>query len=266
MESNPVSQPWAIAVFDIDGVVRDVSRSYRRALADTVDHFTDGGYRPTPADIDRLKGEGQWNNDWKASEELIYRYYEAQGRDRNTLALDYETIVAFFQVRYRGQQPDVPSAWDGYICDEPLLMSADYLQALSADGVAWGFFSGATPASARFVLEQRVGINPPVLIAMGDAPDKPNPTGLITAAQRLASDPQLPTIYAGDTVADMLTVWRARYEASDRPWYAVGVLPPHLETASDRDRYAQQLTEAGADCVVEGVEALTSDRVKALLS
>lgn len=266
MESSTVTQPWAIAVFDIDGVVRDVSRSYRRALADTVAHFTDGAYRPTPADIDRLKGEGSWNNDWKASEELIYRHYESQGRDRNTLALDYETIVAFFQVRYRGKQLDVPAAWDGYICDEPLLMSAEYLQSLSSAGIAWGFFSGATPASARFVLEQRLGITPTVLIAMGDAPDKPNPTGLITAAQRLAANPQLPAIYAGDTVADILTVRRARYEASDRPWYAVGVLPPHLETASDRDRYAQQLTEAGADCIVEGVEALTSDRLQALLA
>ena len=29
-----------IIVFDIDGVIRDVSGSYRRALADTVEYFT----------------------------------------------------------------------------------------------------------------------------------------------------------------------------------------------------------------------------------
>jgi HAD superfamily phosphatase len=61
-------------VFDIDGVIRDVAGSYRRALADTVEHFTAGNYRPTPEDIDLLKSEGIWNNDWEASQELIQRY------------------------------------------------------------------------------------------------------------------------------------------------------------------------------------------------
>ena len=59
--------PTAIVVFDIDGVVRDVGNSYRRALADTVEQFTEGAFRPSQADIDRLKAEGIWNNDWEAS-------------------------------------------------------------------------------------------------------------------------------------------------------------------------------------------------------
>ena len=54
----------AIAVFDIDGVIRDVTNSYRRAIADTVEEFTNQQYRPTMQDIDDLKSEGTWNNDW----------------------------------------------------------------------------------------------------------------------------------------------------------------------------------------------------------
>jgi HAD superfamily phosphatase len=54
------SSTHTIIVFDIDGVIRDVSGSYRRALADTVEHFTNNAYRPTPADIDKLKSEGIW--------------------------------------------------------------------------------------------------------------------------------------------------------------------------------------------------------------
>ena len=73
------NSPVAIAVFDIDGVVRDVSGSYRRAIADTVEQFTAGAYRPTPDDIDLLKSEGIWNNDWEGSQELVYRYFERQG-------------------------------------------------------------------------------------------------------------------------------------------------------------------------------------------
>jgi HAD superfamily phosphatase len=34
----------SIFVFDIDGVIRDVSGSYRRALADTVEYFTNADY------------------------------------------------------------------------------------------------------------------------------------------------------------------------------------------------------------------------------
>ena len=136
----------AIVVFDIDGVVRDVSCSYRRAIADTVEYFTANAYRPTSVDIDLLKSEGVWNNDWEASQELIYRYFEAQGRSRQQLQLDYKDIVAFFQARYRGTDPE---KFTGYICDEPLLLQPSYLEQLTLAGMRWGFFSGATRDSAN---------------------------------------------------------------------------------------------------------------------
>lgn len=79
MTSNSLQ---AIAVFDIDGVIRDVGQSYRRALADTVEALTDGQFRPTMADIDAIKAEGSWNNDWLASQEFVYRFWENQGRSR----------------------------------------------------------------------------------------------------------------------------------------------------------------------------------------
>lgn len=109
----------AIVVFDIDGVVRDVGGSYRRALADTVEKFTQGAYRPSSQEIDTLKAEGTWNNDWEASEELTYRYFEGQGVARSATHLSYEAMVVFFQSRYRGADPN---HWTGYIRDEPLLM------------------------------------------------------------------------------------------------------------------------------------------------
>ena len=169
-------------VFDIDGVVRDVGGSYRRALADTVEHFTAGAYRPTQADIDQLKSEGIWNNDWEASQEFIYRYFEAQGQPRSHIQLDYPAIVAFFQSRYRGSDPE---NWTGYICHEPLLLQPSYLEQLTTAGIPWGFFSGATRGSATYVLERRLGLKSPVLIAMEDAPGKPDPTGLLATVRQL---------------------------------------------------------------------------------
>ena len=127
----------AIVVFDIDGVVRDVSNSYRRALADTVEEFTQGQFRPVQADIDALKAEGLWNNDWEASREMVYRFFEQQGVERSQLQLDYSSLVLFFQRRYRGPDPENPDHWTGYICQEPLLMSTAYLERLTAAGIAW---------------------------------------------------------------------------------------------------------------------------------
>lgn len=250
----------AVVVFDIDGVVRDVAGSYLRALADTVEHFTHQAYRPTLAEVDLLKAEGLWNNDWEAAQELIYRYFEAQGQPRSSLNLSYPELVDFFQGRYRGQN------WDGYIQDEPLLLSSAYLNQLTATQIAWGFFSGATRASATYVLETRLGLQPPVLVAMEDAPGKPDPTGLLEAVRQLtepcANAEEIPVLYVGDTVADLQTVERASRLQPARTWVGVGVIPPHV---SDRAAYKNRLQEAGAALVVNNVEELTVDAIAHLI-
>ncbi|WP_071190334.1 TIGR01548 family HAD-type hydrolase [Trichormus sp. NMC-1] len=257
-------QTNTIVVFDIDGVIRDVGGSYRRALADTVEHFTDQAYRPTPVDIDNLKSEGIWNNDWEASQEFIYRYLETQGQNRAQLQLDYEIIVTYFQTRYRGTDSE---NWNGYICNEPLLAQPSYFQQLTQSGICWGFFSGATRGSATYVLEKRLGLQSPVLIAMEDAPGKPDPTGLFATISVLENGlDQKPTVvYVGDTVADMYTVEKARNLDNSRTWLAVGVLPPHVqETAPRRDAYAETLIQAGANIVLSNVQELTFKQIKEL--
>ncbi len=238
--------PAAIVVFDIDGVVRDVAGSYRRAIADTVAHFTQGQYRPTLDDIDVLKREGIWNNDWKASQELIYRHYEGQGQGRETVTLDYDRLVDFFQSRYRGED------FNGYIKDEPLLLSPAYLEQLTQADIAWGFFSGATRGSALYVLTTRLQILNPVLIAMEDAPSKPDPTGLIATVNQLLGEadapslicpPEIPIVYIGDTVADLQTVNQARQQYPNHAWWGIGVIPPHVQ---NHDAYRQYLEGVGA--------------------
>ncbi|BAZ53450.1 HAD-superfamily subfamily IA [Nostoc sp. NIES-4103] len=256
----------AIVVFDIDGVVRDVSGSYRRAIADTVEYFTNQAYRPSSLDIDQLKSEGVWNNDWEASQELIYRYFTAQGQSREQLQLDYNAIVAFFQSRYRGTDPD---NWTGYICDEPLLLQPSYLEELTQASIGWGFFSGATRGSANYVLVKRLGLQSPVLIAMEDAPGKPDPTGLFATVEQLENglDETSAIIYVGDTVADMYTVGKAREINPHRTWIGVGVLPPHVQETSARSHaYGETLLEAGAAVVLSNVQQLNSVKIEEIVS
>jgi HAD superfamily phosphatase len=258
----------AIVIFDIDGVIRDVGGSYRRALADTVEQFTNGAYRPTAIDIDTLKGEGIWNNDWEGSQELIYRYFETQGKTRAELLLDYDRIVAYFQTKYRGTDS---ANWNGYICDEPLLVSLDYFESLTAAQIPWGFFSGATTGSATYILERRLGLMAPVLVAMEDAPGKPEPQGLLMTVAKLGLQhgdiDLLPIVYVGDTVADMQTIIRARAVQPLREFIAIGVLPPHiLAEPSQVEDYRQSLYQAGATSVINNIRDLTPAAIDELQS
>lgn len=265
-----------IVIFDIDGVIRDVGGSYRRALADTVEHFTQGNYRPTPEEIDRLKSEGLWNNDWEASQELIRRYFLAQkfaaqkleflgqkANQNSALNLpNYREIVQFFQCRYRGTDPH---NWNGYICSEPLLLEPQYFESLTRSHIKWGFFSGATRASAEFVIKQRLGLVSPVLVAMEDAPGKPDPTGLWQTVEQLNSDNLEPVIYVGDTVADMYTINNARQQQPTSTFLGVGILPPHVQKTSESSQaYTNILKAAGALLILANVQELTPDVIQNL--
>ncbi|WP_416233353.1 TIGR01548 family HAD-type hydrolase [Cyanobium gracile] len=233
-------------------MIRDVGGSYRRAIIETVRHFS--GWAPEPASIDALKAEGCWNNDWQASMELLRR------RGSHPLPT-WDVLVQVFSGYYFGGDPEGdPGLWRGFIGREPLLVDGTFFAALSDRGIAWGFVSGAEPPSARFVLEQRLGLVAPPLIAMGQAPDKPDPTGLLRLALALAGPlgPEAPPVaYLGDTVADVLTVQRARQQQPSQRFLSLAVAPPHLQQPgreAERCRYEDQLLAAGADAVIPSTD------------
>jgi HAD superfamily phosphatase len=328
------TRPEAVVLFDIDGVIRDVSGSYRRAIVETVHHYA--GQRPGPAAIDALKREGCWNNDWEASLELLRRFrgtgtdaaqfgdpqfgdpqfgdpstrsagLESSARSAGTLfpARTVATpgatsplfsplpsplpspspvpvpvpvplpslaeLVEVFGGFYFGGDPDGdPSIWRGFIGSEPLLVEPSFFTELNAAGIAWGFVSGAEPPSVRYVLEQRLGLLDPPRIAMGDAPDKPDPTGFLRLAERLLAEgggsglgaAAPPVAYLGDTVADVLTVERARQVCPEQRFLSLAVAPPHLqgrEQLEARHAYEQRLRQAGADRILPATVALLAN-------
>lgn len=247
-------------------MIRDVGGSYRRALAETVHHYTAAcgqGWRPDAATIDALKAEGRWNNDWDASLELLRR--RGLGSPGHPPLPAFDALVDVFSGHYFGGNPaGDPATWQGFIGSEPLLVETAFFTELSAAGLAWGFVSGAEPPSARYVLEQRLGLEQPPLIAMGDAPDKPDPTGFLELAGRLlhnsgsalgAGAP--PVAYLGDTVADVLTVINARQACPQQHFVALAVAPPHLHgTPAARAAYEAKLMDAGADQVIASTTAV----------
>ena len=75
-----------LLVFDMDGVLVDVSESYRETIVRTVEHFT--GKRISREQIQEYKNAGGWNNDWALSQRICADL---------GVEVDYPTVVDVFQ-------------------------------------------------------------------------------------------------------------------------------------------------------------------------
>ena len=249
-------------LFDIDGVIRDVANSYRLAIKETVKKYC--GFKPSNENIDDLKAEGCWNNDWDTSLELIKRYIKNDDLDINIPPR--KQIVDSFNTFYFGGDPNGNSnQWKGFIKNEPLLVNKQFFEKLNHLDIAWGFVSGAESSSAKYVLEQRIGLNKPPLIAMEDAPSKPDPTGLIKLATQLSKyslgELMSPIGYVGDTVADVKTVIEARSRIPKQKFISFALAPPHLHLDSKKHKrweYENELRKAGADVILSSTEEVIS--------
>jgi len=251
-----------LILFDIDGVIRSVENSYRLSLKKTVYQFS--GWEPSYMDIDSAKNEGIWNNDWDLSLEFIKRFKKKE--NLNFKLPQREEIVKCFEKFYFGGDPNKDSKyWSGFITNEELLVDKKFFDLLESNGIIWGFVSGAELASAKFVLEKRLGLKSPPLISMGDAPDKPDPKGFINLSKKLLGDKlgssNIPIAYVGDTIADINTVINARKEIPSQKFISIGIAPPHLHSMSrlnERHSYERNLQDAGADLILNSINDLKS--------
>ncbi|MDX1739956.1 MAG: TIGR01548 family HAD-type hydrolase, partial [Rhodothermales bacterium] len=108
-------------LFDMDGVLVDVSRSYRSAIARTVERFT--GRPVEAATIQQYKNRGGLNDDWELTAAIV---------QEAGVEVDFQDVVAEFQRLYRGAE------WDGLICRETPLIDATDLRVLAAAGLDLG--------------------------------------------------------------------------------------------------------------------------------
>src|SRR5947199_1079779 len=76
----------------MDGVLVEVSESYREAIRETVRHFT--GELVSHDLIQDFKNAGGWNNDWLLSHKLI--------RDRGK-NVEYADVVEYFNTVFFGE-------------------------------------------------------------------------------------------------------------------------------------------------------------------
>lgn len=222
-----------LLLFDMDGVLVDVSGSYRQAIVETVYHFT--GRDVTAAQIQRYKDRGGYNDDWRLAHALI---------DDAGMGVSFPRVVAEFQRRYRGP------AWNGLIATETPLVDTATLDRLRARYLL-GIVTGRPEAEARHAL-RTMGWTAylPLLVPLEkqDGRGKPDPfplqqalTMLAAAGVRVAPNE---TAYVGDLGDDMEAAHRAGM-------WAVGHVPPYLP-----ETHAETLADRGAHCVVTSLADL----------
>jgi len=171
-------------LFDLDGVIADVTGSYRAAIVETARSF---GAAATLEDVARVKAEGDANNDWIVTRRLIER---ARGS-----AAALEEVVDRFQSLYLGRD-----GRDGLRERERLLVEAEPLRRLAARTKA-AIVTGRPRAEVSWFLE-RFGLREAfrVVVAQEDAPAKPDPAGVRLALERLGA---ATAWMIGDTVDDL---------------------------------------------------------------
>jgi histidinol-phosphate aminotransferase len=215
-------------IFDMDGVLIDVSRSYRKAIKRTVEHFT--GRRITYTQIQKAKEEGSANNDWVLSKRLI---------DRLGGHASLEQVVAFFQREYLGAENKT-----GLIANEKWLLSRQPLDSL-ASKFKLAIVTGRPRYEADLALKIW-GVSDRFLtvVAMEDADGrmKPDPHPLQRAMKQLHADT---CVYVGDTIDDI----QAAVAAGCIP---IGVTPAGLGKNARKDL----LTRQGAKKVLHSVNEL----------
>jgi len=218
-------------LFDIDGVLIDVSCSYRKTIQETVRFFT--GKTVSSEQIQDLKEQGGYNNDWDLTEAIISKIGKKVPKSK---------IIEKFQQFYIGYNDRT-----GFVQNEEWLLSSELLLRLYKRYLL-GIVTGRPRNEALFALK-KFGVEDffDVVVALEDYPaerSKPDPFSLNLALENLGKET---AVYVGDSVDDM----KAAKLANMRP---IGCLPPGVKM----NNLKTVLKKNGAEVVLENINDIAS--------
>lgn len=187
-----------ILLFDMDGVLIDVSESYIIAIKKTAEFFLNKEI--TLNEIRTIKSEPGYNNEWDVTEKLILK--------RN-LKIKKEDIIRIYQQYYLSLRDN-----------EKPIISKKILKKLKKK-FRLGIVTGRPRKEAEYTLKiNNIVEFFDVIIAMEDCLPKPSPDGIKLALNKFNSNK---AIYFGDNVDDVLAAKNAAIKF-------VGVSNPSLKT------------------------------------
>ena len=217
----------SLLIFDMDGVLVDVTESYRATIQETVRQFTDVAI--THTEIQAAKNRGGSNNDWDLSLELIRERGASPAR---------EDVIAAFQRVYLGESTN------GLISRERWLPREQLLERL-AQRFRFALFTGRERWEAQYTLSKFApGICFDPLVGMEDVEfEKPHPEGLLKILDHLKPEE---LFYVGDVMDDCLAA-----RAASVPF--IGVVPAENPLAVELEALFRK---QGAMAVVSDVNEL----------
>jgi HAD superfamily hydrolase (TIGR01548 family) len=217
----------AIIVFDMDGVLAEVTESYRESIVRTVAHFT--GQTIARDLIQDYKNQGGWNNDWALSQKI--------SADLG-VEIPYGQVVDYFNEIFIGKNGT------GLIQRENWFPRAGLLERLR-ERFDLAIFTGRLQYEADITLKRFVpGFSfDPLLCAEHVANSKPAPDGLL-AIQRMKPGRKL--WYVGDTVDDARSA-----RAAGVPFIGIAA-----QNHSRRDEIIRLFQEEQAIAIFENVNEI----------
>ena len=218
-------------LLDMDGVLADVSHSYRLAIIQTARQWN---VEISSAEISEAKARGNANNDWILTHELL----RARGVD-----VSFDVVKERFERLYQGTE-DEPGLWRS----EALLPDLGWLRKL-ASRFPLGLVTGRPrPDAERFLCAHGLDKLFQATVCMHDAAPKPDPAPVRLALERLGVRHAW---MVGDTADDQ------------RAARAAGVVPLAVVAPGDqRDAVSPGLQHAGAARVLGRLADL--DQLEAL--
>jgi len=180
-------------IFDMDGVLVDVSNSYRAAIKKTAEFFTNS--EVTYEEIQSYKEKVGFNNDWDLTEAIIL--------SRNK-KIEKSEIIGKFQSYYLGNKFDGLINNEGWLLDKSLLKNLSRRYKLS-------IVTGRPKIEAEYALKSN-GVDKffPDLIALENvSKDKPDPEGILKTLAKLKTNN---AVYFGDTKNDELAAYKAKID------------------------------------------------------
>ena len=202
-------QAW---LFDLDGVIADVSRSYRAAIVETAAAF---GVTLTAGQVAEAKAAGDANNDWVLTQRLLA---EAG------VEVELDAVTRTFEALVQGTD-DAPGLWTR----ETLLVEPQLLAAWAKERPLAVVTGRPRTDAERFLNTFEIGQYFSAVVCMEDAPAKPDPAPVLLALGQLEVQRAW---MVGDTPDDA------------RAARTSGVLPLGILAPGESD--AEALTDAGS--------------------
>ncbi|CAM9307501.1 unnamed protein product, partial [Sphacelaria rigidula] len=181
----------------MDGVLAEVSESYRQAIVHTAAKW---GVEVTPEKINEAKIKGDANNDWKLTHALI-----KQGIAGEKAIPSLQQVTDKFEELYQGR-----NGIAGLKDLETLIPAKGVLEELARRlPMGMAIVTGRPRGDCDYFLSKH-GLSGlfKVCVCMEDGPAKPDPFPVVRAAELMGVDPKN-TALVGDTPDDILAAVRA---------------------------------------------------------